>query len=261
MTYFNFLIRGVNGLQEQYKRTNYPVDPTIFYSGNVSHFQGIVKTIQQNDTSKKIQIDVVFEITLISDKVMQNCKNLWSGLQKSTRITFIATLIGGVVGLKAAFTLGTLVPGLLTTALIVGTVALTSCAFSFLALKRSNEASKELSKWTDPTADLVEQCRRLNYRLKAEDAMKAEIETKIGERYGALVELIAKGALYQTFVPAEKASFAFAIQTIWSNHSLKLMCDHGISIPKQAIYDVFNKFISHAPLLKDIKDLLQKTAS
>lgn len=116
----------------------------------MDNFQGNVEIFSQDDTSKTVVIDRVFKITTISDRILQKSREVWSELQKSTKIIFIATLIGGLAGIAAAVALGVLNPALLIPAIAVGVVALSFFAFSFLALKRSHDAGNELKKWEDP---------------------------------------------------------------------------------------------------------------
>lgn len=255
MSYFNFLLNGVNGLPKQYIRDQYP-NPTISYSGHVDNFHGTF-IIKQDDKIKIIQIDTVFKVTTISDKVMQNSRKVWGELQISTKITFMVTLIGGLAGIATAAAISLLNPRLVIPAIAVGAFALTIFAFSFFAQKRNLEAENELKKWEDLVInDLIERCKNLNSRLKAEDNMKTIIESKINKSYQEILNLMSIGDLPQTIVKNKVQSLALEIHTIWTHHTLSLLNECGTKIPKEKIYEILDLYIEKFPLLRSVKELI-----
>jgi hypothetical protein len=137
----------------------------------------------------------------IVEKSGVNCK-------KKTRITFIVTVIGRLTGIAAAIAMGVLSPSLLIPAIAIGMVAISILACSFSVRKRSLEARNELNKWKDPMPNLIEQCRNLNYLLKAEENMKTKIGETIVKGYKEILNLISKGEIHQLLVNKKLGSLA-----------------------------------------------------
>jgi hypothetical protein len=266
MSYINFLISGV-GSQQHYTRDHYPKNPTIYYSGTADNFEGHIETTKQDDKTKTILVDKVFTITTLSDKILKKCRNVWSNLQKNTKITFIVTLLGGLAGMAAAVAMGVLSSSLLIPAVGVGAVALAIFAFSFLSLKRSSDAANELKKWTPPAKDLIKKCQELNCRLKAENKLEQAIKNTIDTACNEISILklsspVGFEALSNIKIESRLNTLALDIHSLWTTHALKLLNESGMGIPHEKIQQILDAYIEKEkpiemiPLLQKVKKIL-----
>lgn len=138
----HFLQYLVSGPALNCRRNSYPSD-TIFAKNSTFSYLGWVELIKDNGVSREETIDYAVKIITPSSAIKQRAQATLENMKTASNILGSLSLIG--IGAPIAVWGDKLSDKTTITTLL----ALT--ALSFLALKRSNDAAKELSQWNNPT--------------------------------------------------------------------------------------------------------------
>lgn len=209
MSYYQFLIRGLAGDQQQYLRTNHAPDEVAAVHGQ-SGFQGDVFTFQnlggnQNLDRKSLTIDSVIQVNTVSDQIRSDNQSFWHYQRKQSKITFIGTLIGGVSSVFAAVAANAAFPPMLGVVILTSFLALAFFSVSGLSFYRYLQASNEYKKWDDPIPGLIEQRKQAGmkgyqYAYKRQLKGKLVTQQEIQELWYADMEK-AKADFFSAFKP------------------------------------------------------------
>lgn len=161
MSYINFLMNGIDDKQEIWQRGKYPED-SIEPIGTSHSYLGQVTKVDQDDKSKTVVIDNAIKITTISDQIRNEHISKWENLKKFADITFVATLIGGIIGIVATVAMSIALTTMLSVALAIGILTLGILWVAYASYERPQQAQEQIDLWTDPIVKYCEQRKSLS---------------------------------------------------------------------------------------------------
>lgn len=176
LTYFNFLLKGIEGRQALYRRDQFPANTPISEIECTQVAESFPKhEYLITDIGNQMQLVTVgnaYRFKVVNDRISNESKRVWCHLKKSSKKTFIISTAAGLTGVGVVLVW---LPTLWVAATIM-LVALTILGFAIFSYYRFKQADSQLKLWQDPIPNYIEACSEMHSTAIQETARAKEIQ-------------------------------------------------------------------------------------